>query len=261
MQLFHHDSAPPETQRSESRPATQEASAFPSTEPVAGGRATSNGDAMSRLSAAISEASLDSRFEGLRKLARDLAKEDPLHALEVGLKIPDGNDRIEFLRAAFAEWAVRDPAAALARGKQFPAGELRNETLNAALGTWAGRDPRGALVWSDSNISGPLKEESFVTIAMSWARREPETAGAWFIANGSTSQAVINGLVSTWADLDPRSAARGRPCAALQAHHGKPVTGRSSQGRQSLRRADSLGPIGRDGCLARSRNGETSCHG
>ncbi len=163
---------------------------------------------VTRLSDALAETNREARNESLHHLAESLAEHDVATALAMGARIPDENDKVEFLRTVFAKWAMREPAQALAQALGYPAGLVRSETVTGAIASWSSRQPRAALAWLDANVTGPLKEESLVTVAMNWAAKDPEAAGAWFISSGSNSPAVISGLVTTWADHNPRTAAQ-----------------------------------------------------
>lgn len=132
---------------------------------------------------------------------------NPADAMQEILTIPGDADRLDFLRGAMEAWALTDPQAALEYARtQLPAGQMQSEAIRLALEAWSGKEPRAAFSWIEQNLSGPGKEEAMGTFAQSWARTSPEKAAAWFMETGSTSQTLLNSLVSGWAAVDPAAA-------------------------------------------------------
>ncbi|MDB6069755.1 MAG: hypothetical protein JWL81_926, partial [Verrucomicrobiales bacterium] len=173
-----------------------------------GDRSTPAADARSRsleeLSALPASAA---KSQALTELGHQLATKDPQAAMAAAQSIPGDADRLDFLRGAMAAWSLTDPRGSLDYARtHLPNGQAQSESIRVAIDSWSARDPRAAFVWTEENLSGPLKEEALGTFAQSWARTAPDKAAAWFLETGSTSQTLLNNLVTGWAAVDPAAA-------------------------------------------------------
>ena len=194
-----------------SQPVADSAKGTPQPEktaPLPAENAPGENESLTVLSRAISTADRDKRAETLRALAVRLVGEDVQKALALAAKIPDVDDKLEFLRALFGAWATKDPKAAMDYAKaNFTPGLQQSESLVAAVVKWGAANPRDAWIWVDANLSGPLKEEATTSLVQGWARTDPEAAAGWFISTGSTSQSVLDALLTTWTGLRAQDAA------------------------------------------------------
>lgn len=181
----------------------------------------------------------------IRELLSQLARTEPLAALEIASQIPSLRDSEDARVAILEVWGRSDPAAAIAWAGNALAGEptrARASQLSAIFRGYAATNPQGAFAQAlaleegarlknrllgdvieaqiqsgsldvakmsvDSITDPQLKERLRDNLIDEWAEFDPEAAGAYLESLGEGATARLKeSLVSEWAESDPVAAA------------------------------------------------------
>lgn len=141
---------------------------------------------------------------------REMAGKDPQGGWRHSLEMKNFSERLAFMSGLLHELAKKDPMAAMEMAASLPAGRLKKEAYDAACAGWASVDPDGASKWATGNLSGPVATEAFGMIAREWAGADPAAAAVWVstLPNGLLSEGPTSALVSIWAEKDPTAASK-----------------------------------------------------
>lgn len=181
----------------------------------------------------------------IEELLSQIAKTDPLAALQIASEIPSLRDSEDARVAILEVWGRSDPAAAIAWAGNALAGEptrARSTQLSAIFRGYAATNPQGAFAQAlalDENgrlknrllgdvIEAQIQSGSLEVAKMSvdsitdpelqenlrddlideWAEFDPEAASAYLESLGEGATARLKeALVSEWAESDPAAAA------------------------------------------------------
>lgn len=180
----------------------------------------------------------DERAEALGLIVRNLAKTQPMAALELIESRKDA--RPNAYKQLFSEWASTDIDAAIAQLELLPVGPKRRQALNGLIPTLIIKDPQHAFEYAQTRLSGHLQQnviksliaslaqknineaveilnqlpygnayESAVRrIANEWGKKDTDAALAWArgLEEGSEKQLAIHNVLSSLARHNPEKA-------------------------------------------------------
>lgn len=144
-------------------------------------------------------------------IAHELARHDPVPALDLAAGLQPGADRDQFLDHGVAQWAAADPAAAAAWVAQLPAGTLRETLFIRALVAEAGRSsgPPPSLLL-EHLPPGPAREAATLQIAQRRVQDDPVATLDWLAAlpDEVLRRQAAGPALDIWLHLDPEGLGR-----------------------------------------------------
>lgn len=158
----------------------------------------------------LARSSVSFREQGLRFIASEWAKREPLAALAQAGAIPGAYDRKIFLETALGTFTQTNPQqAALWLASQPPSPD--NERLmNGVLAAWTAYQPWQAAQWVTTLGSRPQQVRSITTMAETWAKVDPDGAADWLgtLRDVALRDAAVEGAARFWMRSNPAAAAQ-----------------------------------------------------
>jgi hypothetical protein len=145
----------------------------------------------------------------------EVARTDPLAALELAGTLPSGSRRDDLLVHAVSQWAGSDADTAMMWAAKVPDQALRERLISAIAVASAEQNPSAAATLLVQNIDpGAILDRAAVAIVQRWAQQSPQDAADWVtrFPDSAARQTAINDLFSIW-NLSNVESARGRAAA------------------------------------------------
>lgn len=122
----------------------------------------------------------DTRGEVLTQLGYELARDNPLRALDVGAALPPTTGSDELILHALRQWGAANPAAAHAWLQEWPASELRVRAFTDLAAATAERDPMlAAQIAATQTVAGPQQDRAVIGVVQRWAQTDLSATVAW----------------------------------------------------------------------------------
>jgi hypothetical protein len=137
--------------------------------------------------------------------ANALARQDREGALAWAEALPEGDLKGNALSSIFSDWGREDPLQAVNHGLKIEDAKVRQRSLGNALGAWAYQDAVEAMTWAVENLA---KEDQETLIPQSllyqWVDQDAKAASEWVAAlpEGNLRNRSVSNLVSSWANSD-----------------------------------------------------------
>lgn len=142
-------------------------------------------------------------FRELKRLGEAMAMDDPVSAIEEGMKIPGTDNRETFLESIFRTWGEVDGVTAASWADENLLGARRSDALYYIADGWAESDPAGAGTWFQENTGGVIFEDAAWEILESWGRKDAAAAFRWSDSlEPFEKDAVMDALAEGWAAVD-----------------------------------------------------------
>jgi hypothetical protein len=140
------------------------------------------------------------------------ALSQPERALDVALKLPEGDARKTALDAAISGWAQGDPSGLAERALNLSSAPDRAEALQTALREWVQVNPKAASEWIDKFDPRPELDAGAAAVALEPAviAKNPEHAASWAesITDPVLRSNTLAGVLREWAGKDVAAAMR-----------------------------------------------------
>ncbi len=148
--------------------------------------------------------------DSFQELGSKAAHGDPQAAWLEALAMTNLAERTAFIDGLLRELAKTEPLKAMELAATLPAGSSQRDAFGAASAGWAAVDPAGASKWATTNLHGQLAADAFTAITREWADNNPAAAAAWIssLPNGVLSAGATEALVGIWANKDPGEASK-----------------------------------------------------
>lgn len=158
----------------------------------------------------LAQRSVSFRDQGLRFIASEWAKRDPLAALAQANAIANPPDRKTFLEAALGTYTQTNPRQAALWLANQPASPETERLMNGVMATWTAFEPGQAAQWVAVLESPVLRMKSITAVAESWARVDPEGLVDWLggVQDAPLRDAAVEGAARVWMRNDPAAAAQ-----------------------------------------------------
>ncbi|MFM8720692.1 MAG: hypothetical protein ACKOFH_14395 [Chthoniobacterales bacterium] len=158
----------------------------------------------------LSQSSVSFREQGIRFIAGEWAKRDPLSALAYSPMISHRPDRNLFLETALRTYTQTNPReAALWLANQPPSSETER-LMNQVMAAWTAFEPQETARWAGELPNPALRAKSITSVAESWAKVDPDGLVAWLggLSDSSMRDAAVEGATRVWMRNDPATAAQ-----------------------------------------------------
>ncbi len=158
----------------------------------------------------LAQSSLSFREQGLRFIASEWSKRDPLAALAQAGAIMNPPDRKVFFEAALGTYTQTNPRqAALWLASQPPSPEIER-LMNGVMAAWTAFQPWQAAQWVTALENPALQVKSITAVAESWARVNPDGLVDWLgkLQDVPLRDAAVEGATRVWMRNDPATAAQ-----------------------------------------------------
>lgn len=158
----------------------------------------------------LNQSSVSFREQGIRFIAGEWAKRDPLSALANSSLISHRPDRKLFLETALRTYTQTNPReAALWLANQPPSSETER-LMNQVMAAWTAFEPQETARWAGELTNPALRAKSITSVAESWAKVDPDGLVAWLggLSDPNMRDAAVEGATRVWMRNDPATAAQ-----------------------------------------------------
>jgi hypothetical protein len=142
-------------------------------------------------------------------LSYEVARTDPLIALETAGRLAPSHERDEALVFALNQWVATDVAGARHWAFSLPPSDLRQRLIAALSTTGAQGNAQAAAELAATQLDpGADQDRAAVSIVQQWAQSAPEAAAAWVeqFPEGNLRTSAAENLASIWTIQDPQTA-------------------------------------------------------
>jgi hypothetical protein len=161
---------------------------------------------------AAAEAYVASHLDTLtdRQLASTLASriysQDPQHAKDWVLQLPDAEARRQATYGVVVSMALNDPKGAAAWAATLPS-DVRETTLGSAVSWWASNDMDAAGQWINQ-LSGPQRDEAMGAYSYNLLQKDPAIAASWAvtISDQKIRDKSLERIATDWLSKNPTQA-------------------------------------------------------
>ncbi len=158
----------------------------------------------------LGQSSISFREHGIRFIAGEWAKRDPLSALASASLISHRPDRNTFVETALRTYTQTNPReAALWLASQPPSSETER-LMNQVMAAWTAFEPRETARWAGELQNPALRAKSITSVAESWAKVDPDGLVEWLgqLPDAPSRDAAVEGATRVWMRNDPATAAQ-----------------------------------------------------
>jgi hypothetical protein len=150
------------------------------------------------------------REQGIRFIAGEWAKRDPLSALAHASTIAHRPDRNLFVETALRTYTQTNPREAALWLAHQPSSPETERLMNQVMAAWTAFEPQETARWANDLPDPALRAKSITSVAESWARVDPAGAVEWLgsLADAATRDAAVEGAARVWMRHDPATAAQ-----------------------------------------------------
>lgn len=158
----------------------------------------------------LAQSSSSVREQGIRFIAAEWAKRDPLSALANATLIAHRTDRNLYVETALRTYTQTNPREAAAWLAAQPSSPETGQLMNQVVAAWAAFEPRQTAQWASALENPALRAKSIATVAESWAKVDRAAVADWFsnLQDSSARDAAIDGATRVWMRDDPARAAQ-----------------------------------------------------
>lgn len=158
----------------------------------------------------LAQSSSSVREQGIRFIAAEWAKRDPLSALANANLIAHRTDRNLYVETALRTYTQTNPREAAAWLATQPSSPETGQLMNQVVAAWAAFEPRQTAQWANALDNPALRTKSIATVAESWAKADPAAVADWFgnLQDSAARDAAIDGATRVWMRSDPAGAAQ-----------------------------------------------------
>jgi hypothetical protein len=143
-------------------------------------------------------------------LSYEVARTEPLIALETAGRLAPSHERDEALVFALNQWVASDVAGARDWAFSLPASDLRQRLIAAVSTTGAQENAQASAELAATQLEpGADQDRAAVSIVQQWAQTVPEAAAAWVeeFPEGTLRTIAAENLAAIWTVRDPQTAA------------------------------------------------------
>ncbi|MDB6019211.1 MAG: hypothetical protein JWR19_3700 [Pedosphaera sp.] len=142
----------------------------------------------------------EERQSGLRNIAYEAARTDPIQALTLAVELPASQSRDDLISHSAAQWALTTPETALAWAKQIPDEILRDKVIGVIATVWASLNPMSAAYLAVTLPPGRTQDDAIISIVERWVQTDPKAAAAWveLFPDGPLRKTAIENMVKLW---------------------------------------------------------------
>lgn len=158
----------------------------------------------------LAQPSLSFREQGLRFIASEWSKRDPLAALAHAGSIMNPPDRKVFLEAALSTYTQTNPRQAALWLASQPSSPETDRLMNGIMSAWTAFQPWQAAQWVSTLENPALRAKAITAVAESWARVNPDGLVDWLgkLQDVPLRDAAVEGAARIWMRNDPATAAQ-----------------------------------------------------
>ena len=158
----------------------------------------------------LAQSSLSFREQGIRFVAGEWAKRDPLSALAHASIIAARPDRNAFLETALRTYTQTNPREAALWLASQPSSPETERLMNQVMAAWTAFEPRQTAQWATAREDPALRSKSITAVAESWAKVDAGGLVAWLgsLTDAAARDAAIDGATRVWMRNDPAKAAQ-----------------------------------------------------
>jgi hypothetical protein len=157
----------------------------------------------------LAQSSISFREQGIRFIAGEWAKRDPLSALAHASLISHRPDRNTFLETALRTYTQTNPREAALWLASQPSSPETERLMNAVMAAWTAFEPRETARWAGELQNPALRAKSITSVAESWAKVDPNGLVEWLdnLPDATSRDAAVEGATRVWMRNDPATAA------------------------------------------------------
>jgi hypothetical protein len=158
----------------------------------------------------LNQHSVSFREQGIRFIAGEWAKRDPLWALAHYPMISHRPDRNLFLETALRSYAQTNPREAALWLAYQPSSPETERLMNQVMAAWTAFEPRETARWAADLQNPALRTKSITSVAESWAKVDPNGLVEWLgsLPDATSRDAAVEGATRVWMRNDPATAAQ-----------------------------------------------------
>jgi len=156
------------------------------------------------------QSSMAFREQGIRFIAAEWAKRDPLSALASAALLSQNSDRNLFTETTLRTFAQTNPREAALWLASQPASPETERLMNQVMATWTAFEPSTTARWASELPNPALRSKSITAVAESWAKVDPDGLVAWIgsLSDVTKRDAAVEGATRVWMREDPATAAQ-----------------------------------------------------
>lgn len=158
----------------------------------------------------LSQASLSFREQGIRFIATEWSKRDPLAALSHAAIISNRPDRNLFVETALRTYTQTNPREAAFWLANQPATAETERLMHQVMTAWTAFEPWETARWAGDLQNSSLRTKSITAVAESWAKVDPDGLAQWIdsLPDTTSRDAAVEGATRVWMRNDPAGAAQ-----------------------------------------------------
>jgi hypothetical protein len=158
----------------------------------------------------LGQSSISFREQGIRFIAGEWAKRDPLSALAHASLISHRPDRNTFLETALRTYTQTNPRESALWLASQPSSPETERLMNAVMAAWTAYEPRETARWAGELQNPVLRAKSITSVAESWAKVDPDGLVEWLgqLPDAASRDAAVEGATRVWMRNDPATAAQ-----------------------------------------------------
>lgn len=158
----------------------------------------------------LAQPSISFREQGIRFIAGEWAKRDPLSALAHASLLSHRPDRNTFVETALRTYTQTNPREAALWLASQPSSPETERLMNAVMAAWTAFEPRETARWAGELQNPLLRAKSITSVAESWAKVDPDGLVEWLgqLPDAPSRDAAVEGATRVWMRNDPATAAQ-----------------------------------------------------
>ena len=156
------------------------------------------------------QSSVAFREQGIRFIAAEWAKRDPLSALGSAALLSQSSDRNLFTETTLRTFAQTNPREAALWLANQPPSPQTERLMNQVMATWTAFEPSATARWASELPNPALRSKSITAVAESWAKVDPDGLVSWIgsLSDVAKRDAAVEGATRVWMREDPATAAQ-----------------------------------------------------
>jgi len=158
----------------------------------------------------LAQSSVSFREQGIRFIAGEWAKRDPLSALAHATIISHRPDRNLFVETALRTYTQTNPREAALWLAGQPSSPETERLMNQVMAAWTAFEPLETARWAGDLQNPALRTKSITSVAESWAKIDPNGLVEWLgtLPDTAARDAAVEGATRVWMRNDPATAAQ-----------------------------------------------------
>jgi hypothetical protein len=122
----------------------------------------------------------DTKHQALTDLGYEVARDNPVSAMQIATQLPDGDNANSLLLHSLAQFTSADAGQSQQLALSLPQGSLRDQALSTVATVQAKQDGVGAARFAVENISpGPNLDSAVIGVVQLWGQNTFADASAW----------------------------------------------------------------------------------